>query len=121
MAKKRQERRENRRKRREFAEVALEASIVANENGEIDNEQTVAIQRALKRPRGIETIRAAFSNEVGPEQLKLGEILTGPDKGKIDFGKLFDLLSGFFPKLANLKRFFGIFQRIREIAREVGK
>ena len=118
MAKKRQERRANRRARREFADVALEAVIDANSRGEIDNEKTVDIQRALKRPRGVETIRAAFSNEVGPEQLKLGEILSGPDKGKIDFGNLFDLLTGFFPKLANLKKFFGIFQRIRQIAKE---
>ena len=115
MAKKRQERRANRRARRDFAEVALEAVIDANGRGEIDNEKTVDIQRALKRPRGIETIRAAFSNEVGPEQLKLGEIA-----GKIDFDKLFDLLTGFFPKLANSKagRLFKVFQRIRDIVKE---
>ena len=120
MAKKRQERRANRRARREFADVALEAVIDANSRGEIDNEKTVDIQRALKRPRGVETIRAAFSNEVGPEQLKLGEILSGPDKGKIDFGNLFDLLTGFFPKLANSKagRLFKVFQRIRDIVKE---
>lgn len=124
MAKKRQERREERktgrRERQDFAKLALEAVIDANNRGEIDDEKTVDIQRALKRPRGIETIRAAFSNEVGPEQLKLGEILTGPDKGKIDFGKLFDLLTGFFPKLANSKagRLFRVFQRIRDIVKE---
>ena len=118
MAKKRQERRANRQQRREFADVAREAVVSAAATGEITADKGDDLLRALERPRGIETIRAAFSNEVGPEQLKLGEILTGPDKGKIDFGKLFDLLSGFFPKLANLKKFFGIFQRIRQIAKE---
>jgi len=73
----------------------------------------------LKRPRGIEKIRPAFSHEAVPQLYKLGQILTRPDNGMFDFGKLFDLLSGFFPKLANLKKFVGIFQRIREIAREV--
>lgn len=113
MAKKRQERRANRQKRREFAEVASDAVVDAHGRGEITLEQRQEFVRALKRPRGVETIRSAFASEVGPEQLKLGEVA-----GKIDFDKLFDLLTGFFPKLANLKKFFGIFQRIRQIAKE---
>ena len=113
MAAKRQERRANRRARRDFAEVAREAVEQAVGNGELETAKAIDIQRALQRPRGVETIRSAFANEVGPEQLKLGEVA-----GKIDFDKLFDLLTGFFPKLANLKKFFGIFQRIRQIAKE---
>lgn len=113
MAKKRQERRANRQKRREFAAVAIEAAEQAYDRGEIDNDKMTDLSLALRRPRGVETIRSAFANEVGPEQLKLGEVA-----GKIDFDRLFDLLTGFFPKLANLRKFFGIFQRIRQIAKE---
>lgn len=120
MAKKAAQRRANRRARRDFAEVAVDAVSEAYANGEIDHVKAQELTQALRRPRGVETIRAAFSEDAGPEQLKLGEILTGPDKGKIDFGKLFDLLTGFFPKLANSKagRLFKVFQRIRDIVKE---
>lgn len=109
MAKKRQERREERRKgrmaRREFAEVASEAVVDAHNRGEITLEQRQDFAQALKRPRGVNLIREEFLADSGKA-------------GNIDFDKWFDLLTGFFPKLANLKRFFGIFQRIRDIVKE---
>lgn len=109
MAKKRQERREERRKgrmaRREFAVVASEAVTAAHMNAEIDIDQATSLQQALQRPRGVKLIREEFLAESGKA-------------GNIDFDKWFDLLTGFFPKLANLKKFFGIFQRIRQIAKE---
>ena len=109
MAKKRQERREERRKgrmaRREFAVVATDAVTEAYTRGWIDLSKADDIAQALKRPRGVNLIREQFLTDSGKA-------------GNIDFDKWFDLLTGFFPKLANLKKFFGIFQRIRQIAKE---
>lgn len=109
MAKKRQERREERRKgrmaRRDFAEVAREAAGEAFEHDKLTPDQFDAIENALRRPRGVNLIREEFLADSGKA-------------GNIDFDKWFDLLTGFFPKLANLKKFFGIFQRIRQIAKE---
>ena len=42
-----------------------------------------------------------------PAELSLADVA-----GKIDFDKVFDLLSQFFPKVARLKKFAGLFKVI---------
>ena len=96
--------------RRDFELVALEAIEQAWGRGELTAPQRRRFNRAVLRPAQREQLRAAFVQDVAdlsPASLSLAEI-----SGKLDFDKLFDLLSQFFPKVAKLKKFAGLFKVI---------
>lgn len=96
--------------RRDFEVVALDAIEQAWGRGEITAPQRRRFNRAVLKPTQREQIRAAFIQDVAdlsPASLSLAEVA-----GKVDFDKLFDLLSQFFPKVAKLKKFVGLFKLI---------
>jgi len=97
-------------KRREFEAVGVDAIDAAFARREITAGQRRRFTRALLRPNDREQIRAAFVQDVAatsPASLDLASVA-----GKLDFDKLFDLLSQFFPKVAKLKKFAGLFKVI---------
>ena len=97
------------RKRREFEQVAADALDQARINGDITRPQFRQMFRAIKEQPAIrDQIRGEFVKTLTPEQL------TGAmtPEFKLDFDALFDLLAMFFPKLASVKKFAGLFRRI---------
>jgi hypothetical protein len=97
-----------RRRRREWVRVASDAVIGANVAGLITNQQARQLSRALRQTRISEQIRSAFVGELEPAQLESAD----NGQGKIDFDCLIEVLIGFFPKLAKLKKFAGLFREI---------
>lgn len=97
-------------KRRDFELVALDAIEQAWGRGELTAPQRRRFNRAVLKPSQREQIRAAFIQDVAdlsPASLSLADVA-----GKLDFDALFDLLSQFFPKVAKLKKFAGLFKVI---------
>jgi len=99
---------ERRRRRREWVAVASEAVQTAGEAKLITNQQARQLSRGLRQPRFSEQIRAAFVGELESAQLESAD----NGQGKIDFDSIIELLIGFFPKLAKLKKFAGLFREI---------
>jgi len=96
--------------RRDFEVVASDAIDSAWQRGELTPAQRRRFNRAVLRPTQREQIRAAFVQDLAataPAELSLADVA-----GKIDFDAVFDLLSQFFPKVAKLKKFAGLFKLI---------
>ena len=96
--------------RRDFEVVASDAIDSAWQRGELTPAQRRRFNRAVLKPSQREQIRAAFIQDVAdlsPASLSLADVA-----GKLDFDALFDLLSQFFPKVAKLKKFAGLFKLI---------
>lgn len=98
-----------RRKRREFEQVAADALDQARINGDITRPQFRQLFRAIKEQPAIrDQIRGEFVKTLTAEQLATA---TTPEF-KLDFDALFEVLAAFFPKLARVKKFAGLFRRI---------
>lgn len=89
-----------RRARREFEIVAAEAVRQAETLDLVQPYQEQKLIAALNRPRHREQIRSAFIGQLSPEALSVAEVA-----GKVDFDKLFEELTSFFPKLVTAKKF----------------
>jgi hypothetical protein len=113
----RQQRREDRRARREFGEVARDAIRQGHAAGQLTDEQAQAFIAATNRPRHLEQIRSSFVQDLseakgGPQQLQAADFL-----GKLDFDTLLPALTAFFPKLASLGKYAGLFREIIKLFR----
>ena len=96
--------------RRDFEVVASDAIVSAWQRGELTPAQRRRFNRAVLRPAQRDQIRAAFVQDLAataPAALSLADVA-----GKLDFDAVFDLLSQFFPKVAKLKTFAGLFKLI---------
>lgn len=98
-----------RRKRRDFEQVAADALDQARINGDITRPQFRRLFWAVKQQPALrDEIRGEFAQTLTSDQTAAA---TTQD-GKLDFDAIFDVLAEFFPKLAKLKKFAGLFKRI---------